>query len=132
MRPGERGFQVRADTGRGGVTGMPGAGDADGSDAARAEQHVQRVGHLCRARAAGNGETQAGHGGRVSHIQVKVHIQRPVRQVRDTQARDLAAADLGCCQVGDLGRVQVPGTTRTIRRSGTGRSPSLVAISSGR
>lgn len=70
---------------------MPGAGDAYGSDPARAEQHLQCPGDLRQAWAAGCGIAQAGNFGWIGHVQVEVNIQRPAGQHGRVQAGDLAA-----------------------------------------
>ena len=108
----QRGGPAGADNDRPGgqpaVPGIPGAGDPDGGDAAGAEQRVQRVGHLCRARAAGDGEAQAGQrAGSITSRSRCTYSGRPAGQRHS--ARDLAAANLGGRQVGDLGRVKVTG-----------------------
>ena len=58
------------------MTGIPGTGDPDGGNAARAEQHVQRPGDPGWAGAARCREPQAGQLARINHIEVQVHIQR--------------------------------------------------------
>jgi len=91
----------------GGAAGIPGAGQAQGGHPAGGQQHAQRRRELSGVRAAGRGVPQAGQAGRVDHVQVDVHVQRPAGHAGRGQAGGLATADLRAVQVSDLGRVQV-------------------------
>ena len=91
----------------GGAAGMPGAGEGEGGHPAGGQQQAQGLGELGGVRAAGRGVPQAGQAGRVDHVQVDVHVQRPFGHAGGGQAGYLAAADLRAVQVGHLRRVQV-------------------------
>jgi hypothetical protein len=102
-------FSGTAQRGRPRYGRIPRAGDSDSHDPPRAEQCLERMGDLGRATAAGRGIPQSGKFAGVNDVQVDVHVQRPVRQCRISQARDPSPADRCARRVGHFGLVEVPG-----------------------